>query len=631
MPAVVVALLLLLSMSYSSAKVCPPCGNTTVPYPLSTSASCGDPDYKIRCQSDTLFFDGANANTTYIIKSISPTMLKLVIMPAAFLSPDTCVTTDFQYQGLELNRSLPFNITNTNMLMYLNCSQSLLESPLNCTAISPCHRYINGTLDGAACKDTDTCCSLLAGGSTTSYQIKTTETGCKAYRSFVDLNQTAPVEEWMEKEGVEIQWASPKEPLCETQVECDTNSTCISDVAGGKGELRCFCISGLAWDPFTGTCIDDVTDCKSSGRCRGSNSGALIAGLTVGLVVTVVLTVVVFLHYKRQLRRKEGRERVAREREEILNTNNMSGRKTHHFTRKEIKKATNNFSRDLLLGAGGYGEVFRGSLPDGMPIAVKVAKLGNAKSTDQILNEVSILSQVNHRSLVRLLGCSVELDQPILVYEFIPNGTLHDHLHKGSHKPLSWRRRLAIAYQTAEGLAYLHFAAVPPIYHRDVKSGNILLDEKMDGKVSDFGLSRLAVSDLSHISTCAQGTLGYLDPEYYRNYQLTDKSDVYSFGVVLLELLTAKKAIDFSREEEDVNLAVYVQQRVEEGRVMDVLDPHLVEGATELELDTMKAVAFLAVGCLEEKRQNRPSMKDVTEEIDYIISLEAGATGMDIK
>ncbi|KMZ60451.1 Protein kinase-related protein [Zostera marina] len=621
--------LLLLSLSFSSAKVCPPCGNTTVPYPLSTSTSCGDQDYKIRCQSDSLFFDGANLNTTYAIKSINPSKLTLVIMPPTFMSPDTCITTDFQYEGLELNENLPFNFTNTNMVMYLNCSQSMLETPLNCTSISPCHKYINGTIEGATCKDTNICCSVQFGGFTTSYQIKTTELGCSAYRSFVDLNQTAPVGQWMEKEGVEIQWASPKEPLCETQEDCNGNSTCMSDVAGGRGALRCLCIDGLVWNPFTGTCVNGYIDCKISGDCRGSNSRALIAGLTVGLGAMIILMVVVFLFYKRKRGMKERQERVARKREEILNINNMSGRKAHHFTSKEIKRATYNFSRDLLLGVGGYGEVFKGRLRDGMPIAVKVAKLGNAKSTNQILNEVSILSQVNHRSLVQLLGFSVELDQPVLVYEFIPNGTLHDHLHgriDGSQKPLSWRRRLAIAHQTAEGLAYLHFSAVPPIYHRDVKSSNILLDENMDGKVSDFGLSRLAVSDLSHISTCAQGTLGYLDPEYYRNYHLTDKSDVYSFGVVLLELLTSKKAIDFNREEEDVNLVMCVQRCMEEGRMMDVVDPHLVEGATQLEFETIGALAFLAVSCLEERRQNRPSMKEVAEEIDYIINLEAGAT-----
>lgn len=234
------------------------------------------------------------------------------------------------------------------------------------------------------------------------------------------------------------------------------------------------------------------------------------------------------------------------------------------------------------------------------------------------------MCQVNHRNLVGLLGCCVELEQPILVYEFIENGTLQDHLQNQMAKQrglLTWTHRLRIARDTAEGLSYLHFMAVPPIYHRDVKSSNILLDTKMNAKVSDFGLSRLAQTDMSHISTCAQGTLGYLDPEYYRNYQLTDKSDVYSFGVVLLELLTAQKAIDFNRASDDVNLAVYVQRMGEEERLMDVVDPVLRNGASSIELETMKALAFLALGCLEEKRQNRPSMKEVAEEIEYITSI----------
>ncbi|KAK8955698.1 Wall-associated receptor kinase-like 20 [Platanthera guangdongensis] len=215
-----------------------------------------------------------------------------------------------------------------------------------------------------------------------------------------------------------------------------------------------------------------------------------------------------------------------------------------------------------------------------------------------------------------------------MVYEFIPNGTLFEHLAKGS---LPWRRRLSIAHQTADGLAYLHSSAVPPIYHRDVKSSNILLDEKLNAKVADFGLSRLAEADISHVTTCAQGTLGYLDPEYYRNYQLTDKSDVYSFGVVLLELLTSKKAIDFGRGAEDANLAVYVQRRVEEERLMEVVDLRLKAGAGQVELDSLKALGFLAMGCLEEKRQNRPSMKEVSEEIEYIISIVDGISNSNHK
>lgn len=354
------------------------------------------------------------------------------------------------------------------------------------------------------------------------------------------------------------------------------------------------------------------------------------AGLTSGVAAALILAIIAILLYKRHRRIKEAQQRLAKEREGILNASG-GGRAAKLFTGKEIKKATNDFSSDRLLGIGGYGEVYKGILQDGTVVAVKCAKLGNAKGTDQILNEVRILCQVNHRNLVGLLGCCVELEQPIMVYEFIENGTLLDHLQGQMPKGrglLSWTHRLRIARDTAESLAYLHFMAVPPIYHRDVKSSNILLDMKLNAKVSDFGLSRLAQADMSHISTCAQGTLGYLDPEYYRNYQLTDKSDVYSFGVVLLELLTSQKAIDFNRAADDVNLAVYMQRMVSEEKLIDVIDPMLKNGATTIELDTMKALAFLALGCLEERRQNRPSMKEVAEEIEYIISI---ATAKEVK
>lgn len=213
-----------------------------------------------------------------------------------------------------------------------------------------------------------------------------------------------------------------------------------------------------------------------------------------------------------------------------------------------------------------------------------------------------------------------------MVYEYISNGTLYEHLHSlhpGKRNPLTWRERLSIAYQTAEGLAYLHSSAVPPIYHRDVKTSNILLDEKLNAKVADFGLSRLVETETSHISTCAQGTFGYLDPEYYRNYQLTDKSDVYSFGVVLLELLTSQKPINFSRGTEDANLAIYVQRKMDDEMLMQTVDPMFMENASKIELGTIKALALLALSCLRENRQNRPSMKKVAERIEYIMTIES--------
>ncbi|XP_057979916.1 wall-associated receptor kinase-like 20 [Malania oleifera] len=612
--------LLLCAWCATAAKPCGNCGTTPVPYPLSSGPDCGDQSYKIRCEFGVLRFD--TLNSSYAIKSISPQVQKLVIQPASFAG-DTCVTTDLPSHGVQLNASLPFNITSENTIFYLNCTVTLFSSPLNCTPTSLCHVYVNNTRDGAVCKDAPICCTFKTGGSATSYSIRIRNSGCSAYRSFVNLDASVPVSRWSEP-GVEIQWMPPREPVCASQADCDdgsgSNSTCGPDPIMA-GISRCFCNRGLQWDPVRGLCAEVLT-CQNPGGCdQSTNRAALIAGLTSGLGAALIASIAAFLVYKRHRRIKEAQERLAREREAILNANG-GGKSAKIFTGKEIKKATNNFSRDRLLGVGGYGEVYRGVLDNGSIVAIKCAKLGNAKGTDQVLNEVRILCNVNHRSLVRLLGCCVELEQPLLVYEYIPNGTLLDHLRGNRSGPgLSWIHRLQIARDTAEGLAYLHSSAVPPIYHRDVKSSNILLDEKLNAKVSDFGLSRLALTDMSHISTCAQGTLGYLDPEYYRNYQLTDKSDVYSFGVVLLELLTSQKAIDLNRAADDVNLAIYVQRMVNEELLMEVVDPALKQGASVLEVDTIKALGFLAVSCLEERRQNRPPMKEVVEEIEYIMSI----------
>lgn len=349
-------------------------------------------------------------------------------------------------------------------------------------------------------------------------------------------------------------------------------------------------------------------------------------GASLGAIVFIALFVSIILYKQHDKSKRQAEMKLRKQKERILNAKANCGLSARIFTMREIKKASDNFSKDNLISTGGFGEVFKGTFDDGTVIAIKRAKLSNTKALDQILNEVRILCQVNHRNLVRLLGCCVELDyQPLLIYEYIPNGTLFDHLHTHRFdRPLHWLHRLKIAHQTAQALYYLHSSALPPIYHRDVKSSNILLDDRFDAKVSDFGLSRLveiAEANKSHIFTSAQGTLGYLDPEYYRNFQLTDKSDVYSFGVVLLEILTREKAIDFNRKEENVNLVVYGKKMMKEERLLDMVDPALKDGATNLELETMKSLGFLAVACLEEQRQNRPSMKEISDEIEYLICI----------
>ncbi|KAJ9180670.1 hypothetical protein P3X46_008884 [Hevea brasiliensis] len=430
---------------------------------------------------------------------------------------------------------------------------------INCSV--RCHDYIReNAIAKAACGITPICCWFTTGGSLNEYSIRVLQDRCSAYQSFVNLDLESPVSKWPEP-GLELEWLLPQEPVCESAVDC--HSIC----------------SALA-------------------------AGAMPLGITVTVLV-----------YKNSSRRKGelGQESLSKV-ERIINVSS-SGLMRRIFTCKKITRATNNFSRGNLLGFGGFGEVFKGILHDGTIAAIMRAKGGNTKGIDQILNDVRILFQVNHRCLVKLLGGWVELEQPLLVYEYIPNGTLFDHLHKtggfdGKRAPLTW-----------QGFAYLHSSATPPIYRRDIKSSNILLDNDLNAEVSDFGLPRLAVTDTSHITTCAQGTLGYLDPEYYLNFQLTDKSDVYSFVVMLLELLTSKKALDFNRLDEDVNLAVYGRKILKEERLLDAIDPLLKEGASKLELDTMKALGSLAAACLDEKRQNRPSMKEAADAIEYLISV----------
>ncbi|CAL5384697.1 unnamed protein product [Camellia sinensis] len=287
------------------------------------------------------------------------------------------------------------------------------------------------------------------------------------------------------------------------------------------------------------------------------------------------------------------------------------------FTEEDLKKATNNFNENNVLGKGGQGIVYKGVLPDNTIVAIKKPRVADQSQSqiEQFINEVIILSQVNHRNVVKLLGCCLETKVPFLVYEFITNEALYDHMHTACQRAssITWENCLRIAAETSTALSYLHSAASTPNIHRDVKTANILLDDNYIAKVSDFGSSRLIAIDETQLSTLVQGTCGYLDPEYLQTGQFTEKSDVYSFGAVLVELLTGKKVISFSRPEAERNLSMYFILAMKEDRLLEIVDEQMMNDAR---VDKLKQVAILAKRCLEVKGDERPSMKEVAMELE---------------
>ncbi|ONM15310.1 probable serine/threonine-protein kinase PBL19 [Zea mays] len=288
------------------------------------------------------------------------------------------------------------------------------------------------------------------------------------------------------------------------------------------------------------------------------------------------------------------------------------------FGLRELRVATRDFSPLLMVGEGGFGCVYRGvlRLPGSTPVAVKRLNLNGRQGHKEWLAEVHFLGVVEHRNLVKLIGyCASQTDrgpQRLLVYEFMPNKTLDDHLFNRAYPVLPWEVRLQIALGAAEGLLYLHEGLELQIIYRDFKASNVLLDEEFRPKLSDFGLAREGPSEgQTHVSTAVMGTFGYAAPDYVRTGHLTTKSDVWSFGVVLYEILTARRSIERNRPKNEQKLLDWVRRHPPESdQLGQIMDPRLqgrypTRGAAE--------VARLANGCLAKLGSNRPTMREVVE------------------
>ncbi|TVU21200.1 hypothetical protein EJB05_30824, partial [Eragrostis curvula] len=428
------------------------------------------------------------------------------------------------------------------------------------------------------------------------------------------------------------------------------NSECVNiNTTKGQG-YGCKCGHGYEGNPYIKGGCTDIDECRQKytdpctakgGICQNTignftcscpekdmdgfctanrKSTSWVIPVVIGTCVgAVVLVVTITCAYLIQERRKPQhiKQRYFRQHGGVLlfeEIKSQQGVAFKIFTEAELQEATDKFNEKQVPGHGGHGTVYKGLLKSNVEVAVKRCTSIDEQQKKEFGKEMLILAQINHKNIVKLLGCCLEVEVPMLVYEFIPNGTLLNFIHGNHDRHISLATRIQIAHQSAEALAYLHSWASPPVLHGDVKSSNILIYWDNTVKVTDFGASILAPTDESQFVTLVQGTCGYLDPEYMQTCQLTDKSDVYSFGVVLLELLTRKKPFNLDGPEYEKSLAMRFVSIMKQGKIGEILDDQIKDENMEI----LEEIAELANQCLEMCGTNRPSMMEVSEKLDSL-------------
>ncbi|CAM8936637.1 unnamed protein product [Rhodiola kirilowii] len=653
--------------------------NVFYPFGMGDRVCFKEPEHELFCDETTSehpvlllgLAEGSTSNRTQVL-NISLTGQLTITSWVAFECYKKTGATSSNFNNLTtvLGNTYAFSDT-LNTFISVGCdTRAFLRDPVNETYQSGCVSFCgdalsvrNGSCSGVGCCTTSVPINLKAlrvetgsfenhtgtwefnpcsyafladqswfNFSSTNLKNMTTTTGL----SFRDRSSTPVV----------LDWVAGTQTCQEEAFSCGQNSFC-SDSLHGLG-YRCFCNDGYQGNPYLPDGCQDINECSDAdnnnpceGVCHNTPGGFFCScpagsmdgirciqenkqfpvvqfslGLGVGLLCMLIAAS--WAYWGMQKRRMiKLKEKFFEKNGGFLLQQQLDQRThvTRIFTKEELEMATDNYHESRVLGQGGYGTVYKGILPNEKIVAIKKSKTIDQNQIRQFINEVVVLSQINHNNVVKLLGCCLETQVPLLVYEFITNGTLYDYVHS-SDMSFPWACRLRIAAETAGALAYLHSAASPPIIHRDIKSTNILLDRNLRAKVSDFGASRLVPIDESQLITLVQGTLGYLDPEYFLTSQLTEKSDVYSFGVVLVELLTGMKVVSFERPEEQRNLAMYFVSSMKRNEVSSILDKDIIRDETRSQI---LGVASVAIKCLKMDADERPTMQEVVMELQEMI------------
>ncbi|KAL0798077.1 hypothetical protein Bca101_053251 [Brassica carinata] len=601
------------------------CGNVTIEYPFGTSPGCyyaDDPSFHLICNDNkTLLFD----NNMEVINISHSGELHVMNNISYACYSNQRILSDYHYstytlRNLSLSGKNTFTLVGCNAFAYLSIFGRQNYST-GCMSACDAPPAANGDCNGAGCCRTDLSVpldsySFRTGPSRLENTISVSDFNpCTyAFVSKIDFFHFNASEDLKNLRNVTefplvLDWSIGNQ-TCEQVGNASIcgmkNNTCF-DSNRGTG-YNCKCLEGFEGNPYLSNeygcqdineCTTNSTihkhNCSDPSTCRNTVGGfyckcqsgyrldtttmsckrrdfgwaTILLGTTIGFL-SFLLVFSCVQHNMMHRKDSELRQKFFVQNGGGLLIQRLSGGGTSNanlkiFTEEDMKTATNGYEESRILGQGGQGTVYKGILPDNSVVAIKKSRLGDSSQVEQFINEVLVLSQINHRNVVKLLGCCLETEVPLLVYEFINRGTLFDHLHGSLFGPcLTWEHRLRIAVEIAGTLAYLHSSASIPIIHRDVKTANILLDENLTAKVADFGASRLIPMDKEQLTTMVQGTLGYLDPEYYNTGLLNEKSDVYSFGVVLMELLSGQKALCFERPQYSKHLVSYFASAIKE-------------------------------------------------------------------